>query len=89
MDRLWIVVSDKTTGGGEVTTGWQGFRIAGKPVARVTDKATCRKHGGERTIMTGNPARLIGGQPVAVHDSLLDCGCRCISGRQGQVVDHG
>jgi len=41
MSRMIIVVGDLTSGGGRVITGTPFTDIDGKPVARVSDKATC------------------------------------------------
>ncbi len=82
MARSWIVVGDRTTGGGVVTTGSSTFTVDGHKLACVGDKATCELHGGEQTITTGDPSEIIDGKPVARDGDSLGCGCKLISGKQ-------
>ncbi len=90
MARLWIVVGDMTSGGGTVLTGSTVTDIDGKPVARVTDIATCPAHSGQFPIVDGDETIIVDGQPVALHDSKLSCGCTLIAAQQLHVyVDAG
>lgn len=83
--RLVIVVGDKTTGGGVVTTGSPFTDIDGYPVARIGDWATCPLHGGVFRIITGDVTFIVDGEPLARHGDSLACGCKLISGRQFRV----
>lgn len=90
MTRMWIVVGDATSSGGRVITGSQATDIDGKPVSRVSDKATCPLHKGVFPIADGDPTTIIDGQPVALHGSKLACGCTVLAVQQVQVfVDSG
>ncbi|KAF1055241.1 MAG: hypothetical protein GAK43_00034 [Stenotrophomonas maltophilia] len=90
MARMWIVVGDATTGDGRVLTGAPSTDIEGRPVARVGDRTSCRRHGGNFAIVTGDDTVLIDGQPVAREGDALACGCRLIAGKQSLVhVDQG
>lgn len=90
MARLWIVVDDTTSSGGRVLTGSTVTDIDGKAVARVNDTATCPQHGGEYPIVDGDETIIVDGQPVALHDSKLSCGCTLVAVQQLHVyVDEG
>lgn len=85
MAKMWIVIGDPTSGGGQVITGSPFTDIDGKPVARVTDQATCPTHKGSFPIVDGDSTTLIDGQPVAVHGSGLACGCKVLAAKQVRV----
>lgn len=85
MTRMWIVVGDPTSSGGKVITGSPFTAIDGKPVARVTDSASCPTHQGSFPIVNGDPACLVDGQPVALHGSKLSCGCSVLGVEQIRV----
>lgn len=85
MTRMWIVLGDRTSSGGQVVTGSPFTDIDGKPVARVTDQATCLKHQGTFPIVDGDPTTIIDGQPVALHGSKLACGCTVMAVEQVRV----
>ncbi|WP_246606467.1 PAAR domain-containing protein [Novilysobacter antarcticus] len=85
MAKMWIVIGDPTSGGGQVITGSPFTDIDGKPVARVTDQATCPTHKGSFPIVDGDTTTLIDGQPVAVHGSGLACGCKVLAAKQVRV----
>ena len=85
MAKMWIVIGDPTSGGGQVITGSPFTDIDGKPVARVTDQATCPTHKGTFPIVDGDSTTLIDGQPVAVHGSGLACGCKVLAAKQLRV----
>lgn len=90
MARLWIVVDDTTSSGGRVLTGSAVTDIDGKAVARINDTATCPQHGGEYPIVDGDETIIVDGQPVALHDSKLSCGCTLVAVQQLHVyVDAG
>lgn len=86
MQRVVIVVGDRTTGGGEVLTGAPSTFINNIAIARVGDKASCPKHGGFFAIVTGDETFLIDGQPLARHGDSLACGCRLLASRQSTVT---
>jgi uncharacterized Zn-binding protein involved in type VI secretion len=85
MTRMWAVVGDATTSGGQVITGSPFTDIDGKPVARVNDTASCPTHKGTFPIVDGDPTTIIDGQPVALHGSSLACGCKVLAVKQGRV----
>lgn len=90
MSKMWIFQGDITSSGGKVITGSPFTDIDGKPVARITDKATCPSHKGVFPIVDGDPTIVIDGQPVALHGSKLACGCSVLSVSQLSVfVDQG
>ncbi|PNR54642.1 PAAR domain-containing protein, partial [Xanthomonas oryzae] len=84
MRRMWIVVGDPTSGGGQVITGSRETDVDGLPVARVGDRATCRKHKGIFAIVDGDPTIIIEGQPVALDGAHLACGCTISTQRQSR-----
>ncbi|KRG51253.1 PAAR domain-containing protein [Stenotrophomonas beteli] len=86
MQRVVIVVGDRTTGGGEVLTGAPSTFINNIAVARVGDKASCPKHGGFFAIVTGDHTFMIDGLPLARHGDSLACGCRLLASRQSMVT---
>ena len=86
MTRMWIVVGDSTSSGGQVVTGSAFTDIDGKPVARVTDQATCPAHSGTFPIVDGDTTTLVDGQPVALHGSKLACGCAVLAVQQVRVA---
>lgn len=90
MARTWVVLGDSTSGGGKVITGSPFTDIAGNPVARVSDKATCPTHKGVFPIVDGDPTTIIDGQQVALHGSKMACGCTVLAVQQLRVfVDDG
>ncbi len=90
MPRMIIVVGDITTGGGRVVSGSPETDIDGKPVSRLSDKATCPLHKGVFPIVSGDMTFIIDGQPVARQGDYLACGCSLISVRQFHVfLDEG
>jgi|GEM_PF-260286 len=86
MTRMWAVLGDSTSSGGKVVTGSAFTDVDGKPVARVTDKATCPKHQGTFPIVDGDPTTIIDGHPVALHGSRLACGCAVLAVQQVRVA---
>ncbi|MDR2871662.1 MAG: PAAR domain-containing protein [Xanthomonadaceae bacterium] len=85
-----IVVGDPTTGGGTVITGSPFTDIDGKPVARITDQATCPKCKGVYPIVTGDLAFEVDGQPIARHGDSLACGCKVLSAQQLRIsIENG
>lgn len=86
MQRVVIVVGDRTTGGGEVLTGAPSTFINNIAVARMGDKASCPKHGGFFAIVTGDHTFTIDGRPLARHGDSLACGCRLLASRQSMVT---
>ena len=86
MARMWIVVGDATESGGRVITGSPYTDIDGKPVARVTDKATCFLHKGAFAIVDGDSTIVIDGQPVALHGSSLACGCKVLAAQRAMSL---
>ncbi|AVY65627.1 PAAR domain-containing protein [Xanthomonas translucens] len=90
MQKNFIVVGDPTSGGGHVLSGSPATDIDGKPVARVGDRALCRKHSGTFSIVGGNMTVIMDGQAIALHGDYLSCGCQVLSGKQSRVfVDEG
>lgn len=85
MTRMWAVVGDATSSGGQVITGSPFTDIDGKPVARVNDKASCPKHQGTFPIVDGDPTTIIDGEAVALHGSSLACGCKVLAVQQVRV----
>lgn len=83
--RMLIVLGDSTTAGGQVITGCDTYRIEGKPVARIGDRATCPLHGGDFPIITGHPTIRMGGKSVVRHGDKLACGCAVLAGEQTLV----
>ncbi|AUI90492.1 PAAR domain-containing protein [Xanthomonas oryzae pv. oryzae] len=87
---MWVVVGDPTSGGGQVITGSRETDVDGLPVARVGDRATCRKHKGVFAIVDGDSSIIIEGQPVALDGAYLACGCIVSTQRQSRnYVDLG
>ncbi|HDS1675481.1 PAAR domain-containing protein [Stenotrophomonas maltophilia] len=82
MGRLIVVVGDRTSGGGRVITGAPFTDIHGSAVARISDKATCPKHQGIFSIVTGDSTWRVDGQPVARDGDRLECGCSLMAGTQ-------
>ncbi|GAB2612961.1 PAAR domain-containing protein [Novilysobacter erysipheiresistens] len=90
MTRMWVVLGDATTGGGQVISGSPFTDIDGLPVARVNDKATCPQHKGTFPIVDGDPTTIIDGEAVALHGSSLACGCKVLAVKQVRVfLDAG
>ncbi len=85
MTRMWAVVGDATSSGGQVVSGSPFTDIDGKPVARVNDKATCPTHKGTFPIVDGDPTTIIDGEAVALHGSSLACGCKVLAVQQMRV----
>jgi uncharacterized Zn-binding protein involved in type VI secretion len=90
MTRMWIVLGDATSSGGQVVSGSPFTSVDGKPVARVSDKATCPTHKGTFPIVDGDPSTIIDGEAVALHGSTLACGCKVLAVQQMRAfVDAG
>lgn len=91
MTRMWIVLGDFTNSGGQVVTASPFTDIDGKGVARYKDKASCPAHNGVFAIVGGcDPTTIIDGEPVALHNAILECGCRVLATQQPRVlVDAG
>ena len=90
MTRMWAVVGDATSSGGQVVSGSPFTDIDGKPVARINDKATCPTHKGTFPIVDGDPTTIIDGEAVALHGSSLACGCKVVAVQQLRVfLDAG
>ena len=90
MTRMWAVVGDATSSGGQVVSGSPFTDIDGKPVARINDKATCPTHKGTFPIVDGDPTTIIDGEAVALHGSSLACGCKVLAVQQLRVfLDAG
>lgn len=90
MSKSWLVLGDRTTGGGSVITGSPHTDINGSKVARLYDKATCPRHQGIFPIISGcDLTTIIDGQPVALDGAKLSCGCSVLAGTQNIVfVEH-
>jgi len=86
MTRMWAVLGDSTSSGGQVVTASPFTDIDGKGVARVNDKASCPKHQGTFPIVDGDPTTIIDGHPVALHGSKLACGCTVLAVQQVRVL---
>ncbi|MEL1266388.1 PAAR domain-containing protein [Pseudoxanthomonas putridarboris] len=78
MKRGYIRLGDPTTGGGIVVSAG-GYPVNGKPLALVSDEATCPKHKGSFKIQDGDPERTHEGRSMAWQGSRLACGCQLIS----------
>lgn len=78
MSRPFIVIGDKTSHGGTVTSGSSASDIHAKPIARITDRVSCPAHG-STTIVSGDGTVIIDGQPVARHGDKTACGATLIS----------
>ena len=90
MTRMWAVVGDATSSGGQVVSGSPFTDIDGKPVARINDKATCPTHKGTFPIVDGDATTIIDGEAVALHGSSLACGCKVLAVQQLRVfLDAG
>lgn len=90
MTRMWVVLGDATSSGGQVISGSPFTDIDGLPVARVNDKATCPQHKGTFPIVDGDPTTIIDGEAVALHGSSLACGCKVLAVKQARVfLDAG
>ena len=90
MTRMWAVVGDATSSGGQVVSGSPFTDIDGKPVARINDKATCPTHKGTFPIVDGDATTIIDGEAVALHGSSLACGCKVVAVQQLRVfLDAG
>ena len=90
MTRMWVVLGDATSSGGQVISGSPFTDVDGQPVARVNDKATCPTHKGTFPIVDGDPTTIIDGEAVALHGSSLACGCKVLAVKQMRVfVDSG
>ncbi|KAB7767066.1 PAAR domain-containing protein [Xanthomonas maliensis] len=90
MPKNFIVVGDPTSSGGHVISGSPVTDIDGKPLARVGDRALCRKHNGNFAIVGGNLTIMMDGQAVALHGDYLACGCQVLSSKQSRVfLDEG
>ncbi|SDY68829.1 Zn-binding Pro-Ala-Ala-Arg (PAAR) domain-containing protein, incolved in TypeVI secretion [Lysobacter sp. yr284] len=79
--RLWIVVGDTTSSGGQVVSGSPFTDIDGKPVARIGDSVVCGLHG-PTVVATGDAAFIVDGQPLARERDGCACGCLLVSVRQ-------
>lgn len=80
MSKPFIVIGDKTSHGGVVVGSSTTSDVAGKQLARVTDKVTCPKCG-PNVIATGDTTVIIDGQPVARHGDTTACGATLIAGQ--------
>ena len=90
MTRMWAVVGDATSSGGQVVSGSPFTDIDGKPVARINDQATCPTHKGTFPIVDGDATTIIDGEAVALHGSSLACGCKVVAVQQLRVfLDAG
>lgn len=71
---------------GNVVSGSPFTDIDGKPVARITDMATCKFHPpGIHPIVEGDATLVVDGQPVALHWHSMACGCKVLSAQQMHV----
>lgn len=72
----FVVLGDPTNTHGEVVGACSpDTLIAGKPVAREGDKASCPKHGGKPSIKASESDIYVNGRPIARHQDKLACGC--------------
>lgn len=78
MGKPFIVVGDQLAHGGAVVEGTPTTTTGGKMIARVGDKAVCRKHG-NTVIATGDPTCMIDGKPAARHGDKTACGAVLIA----------
>lgn len=86
MSQPLIRVGDKTSHGGEVTTGSPNMIVDGKEVARLGDKATCPLHG-DTVIGAGSPTYITDGQPTARHGDTTACGATLIASQTHYFIE--
>lgn len=80
MTRPFIVLGDKHTHGGTVTTASALADIGGKGIARRNDKVTCPIHG-PNYIVEGDDTAIIDGSGAARDGYKTACGATLIAGQ--------
>lgn len=75
-----IVLGDKTTHGGEVSTACGTVSYKGKRVACVGDQVICPKCSGTHTIISGAPPAFAMGMQIARNGDMVSCGAKLVSG---------
>lgn len=80
MSQGFVLLGDKTTHGGEVTTASSTTIINGKAVALVGDEVRCPLPGhGVNRIVEGCADWSEDGRAMVVSGSRSECGCQVIS----------
>jgi uncharacterized Zn-binding protein involved in type VI secretion len=75
-----IRIGDRTSHGGIVITGDLTWKVDGRPVARIGDKATCPLCKRVVTIISSrHPTLTSGNIPAAYDGDMTDCGATLIS----------
>jgi len=88
--RPFIVIGDQTDHGGVVIGSTMTTDTHGKRLARVGDQVTCPKKGhGTTVIVTGDPAMIVDGAPVARHGDKCACGATLISSQVVSGIGEG
>ncbi len=86
-----ITVGDATDHGGKVISGSPKHDIDGKPIARIGDQVACPmvypggKPHGVNKILTGHATVTVDGIPVAIDNSVTECGCKLIGSHRADV----
>lgn len=86
MNRAVIRVGDRTSHGGTVGSGSDGFIVDGKAVARVGDKVSCPLHPGGTVINSGSADYLTDGQPTARDGDTTACGATLIASQNSYLI---
>jgi uncharacterized Zn-binding protein involved in type VI secretion len=80
MFQGFVLLGDKTTHGGEVTSASSTTFVNGKPVALVGDEVHCPLPGhGVNRIVEGCPDWSEGNRAMVVNGCHCECGCQVIS----------
>ena len=80
MSQGFVLLGDKTTGGGEVISASSTMIVNGKRVALVGDEVRCPLPGhGVNPIVEGSPDWTEGGREMVVNGCRCKCGCELIS----------
>lgn len=81
MSKAFVVLGDKTTHRGEVTSASSTYLIQDKAVALVGDEVLCPVPGhGINAITEGTDQYSEDGRALVVEGCLCECGCRVIAG---------
>ena len=76
----FIRLGDEVEGGGRVVSAsGNSFKVDGRPVALVGDRAECATHQGVFAFVEGDPNFIIDGRPATFDRMKLACGCRVLS----------
>lgn len=79
-------LGDAISHGGTIISASEDVISEGRAVARIGDKARCRKHG-LVTITTGEDSVMTNGRSTAIDGSRCSCGATVIAG--GNVIAGG